>query len=199
METAPSGKDQWQEMLDRAFDGDTDQLGRLCQEYLRPKLYPFAVSLLKNQADAEDVIQEVFIKLLTYYQNIRNRELKGFEAFVKTMVKNTCRDLWKKQRPTEQVLEHLATTITPQEEIARQEMIATVCHAIQHQLTDTEQQIFELKAFEELNYRAISKQTGIPLTSLHRNYKAILDKIDTDGELRVSWKEITLQRHLIFE
>ncbi len=25
METAQSGKDQWQEMLDRAFDGDTDQ------------------------------------------------------------------------------------------------------------------------------------------------------------------------------
>ena len=190
METALSGKEQWQEILDRALDGETDQLGRVFQEYLRPKIYPFAVSLLQNQADAEDVVQETFERLLLSYQKIRRHDLKGFEAFVNMMVKNFCRDLWKKQRPREQVSEHLATTTTPHEDVARQGMVAALCTAIQQELTDIEQQIFELKVIEELPYRAISTHTGIPVTSLYRYYHDIIRKIDTDGELRASWEDI---------
>ncbi len=62
-----------------------EQFGRLCQEYLRPKIYPFALTLLRNRDDAEDVVQEVFARLLTHYQRIRKRALASFEAFVITL------------------------------------------------------------------------------------------------------------------
>ena len=68
--TAPAGKEAWQEVLNRALEGDIQQLGRLCQEYLKPKLYPFALTLLKNSHDAEDVVQDAFARLLTNYQRI---------------------------------------------------------------------------------------------------------------------------------
>ena len=139
MDTAPAGKEAWQEVLNRALEGDIQQLGRLCQEYLRPKLYPFALTLLKNSHDAEDVVQEAFARLLTNYQRIRNRDLKGFESFVMKMVKNLCRDLWKKRKPTEPLPENRATSTTPQDEFDRQEILASLCSTIQHELTEIEQ------------------------------------------------------------
>lgn len=183
-------QDAWQEMLDRALEGDVHQLGRLCQEYLRPKLYPFALSLLKNHADAEDVIQDAFTRLLTHSQNIRKRDLKGFEAFVMSMVKNLCRDLWKKRKATEPVPDNLQAATTPQEEAARQEVFALLCAIIQQEFTEAEQQLFELKVVQEITYHTISEQTGIPVTTLYHWYQKILLKLETYSELREYWEGI---------
>ncbi len=190
MDAAPSGKETWQEMLNNALEGDMEQFGRLCQEHLRPKLYPFALTLLKNQDDANDIVQEAFARLLTHYQNIRNRDLKGFEAFVMKMVKNLCRDLWKKHKPTGPLPEDRATSTTPQEEFARKQMLTSLCFTIQQELTEDEQQIFEMKALDELPYRSIAEYTGISQTTAYNYYQNILLKIKQHGELREYWEEM---------
>lgn len=51
-----SGKDDWQEILNKALGGDPEALGILCQDYLKPKVYAFAMNMLKNPQDAEDPV-----------------------------------------------------------------------------------------------------------------------------------------------
>ena len=86
-------KNDWQEILEKALDGDTEALGQLCQGHLRPKAFSFALKFLKNPHDAEDVVQDVFEKVLNNYQRITARDVKRFEAFAIAMTKNACIDL----------------------------------------------------------------------------------------------------------
>ncbi len=59
-----------------------------------PKVYAFALGLLKNESDAEEVAQLVFIKLWTKRSMLK--EVKNFNTYLYTITKNT-------------VLNHLAT------------------------------------------------------------------------------------------
>lgn len=190
MASTVQGKDIWQETLEHALEGDVQQLGHLCQDYLRPKLYSFALSLLKNQTDAEDVVQDAFVSLLTHYQQIRKRELASFESFVTTMVRNLCRDLWKKKKPTELESDNRATSTAPHKEIDRQNLLIALCFEVQQNLTESEQQLFEMKVMQELTYDTISESTGIAVTTLHHHYQGILRKLDTQVGLREYWKKI---------
>ena len=45
--------EDWQILLDRAFEGDSDALGQICQDYLKPKLYSFALRWLKHPQGAD--------------------------------------------------------------------------------------------------------------------------------------------------
>ncbi|MEA3317291.1 MAG: RNA polymerase sigma factor [Bacteroidota bacterium] len=57
---------------------------------LNKKLYKFAFAILNNSQEAEDVVQDVFIKLW----NLRNKldSYKSIEAFAMSITKNLCID-----------------------------------------------------------------------------------------------------------
>jgi RNA polymerase sigma-70 factor (ECF subfamily) len=59
-------------------------------------LYRFAAGLLKDNHEAEDVVQDIFLKLW----NIRNtmEEIKNINAFAHTMTRNACLDKLKSRR-----------------------------------------------------------------------------------------------------
>jgi RNA polymerase sigma factor (sigma-70 family) len=63
---------------------------------LNRKLYGFAFRILRNQEEAEDVVQEVFIRLWKMGQKLD--EYKSIDALATTMTKNCCIDLIRKQR-----------------------------------------------------------------------------------------------------
>ena len=68
------------------FDNLIQQLGR--------RLYGFAFRILRNQEEAEDVVQEVFIRLWKMGQKLD--EYKSVDALATTMTKNCCIDLIRK-------------------------------------------------------------------------------------------------------
>jgi RNA polymerase sigma factor (sigma-70 family) len=63
---------------------------------LGQNLYRFASSLLKDSHEAEDVVQDIFLKLW----NMRNRmeEIKNINAFTYKMTRNICLDKLKGRR-----------------------------------------------------------------------------------------------------
>jgi RNA polymerase sigma factor (sigma-70 family) len=70
------------------FDNLIRQLSR--------KLYGFAFRILRNQEEAEDVVQEVFIRL--WKMGGKLDEYKSVDALATTMTKNCCIDLIRKQK-----------------------------------------------------------------------------------------------------
>jgi RNA polymerase sigma-70 factor (family 1) len=70
------------------FDNLIHQLSR--------KLYGFAFRILRNQEEAEDVVQEVFIKLWKMGQKLD--EYKSVDALATTMTKNCCIDFIRRQK-----------------------------------------------------------------------------------------------------
>ncbi|MBI5324492.1 MAG: RNA polymerase sigma factor [Ignavibacteriae bacterium] len=59
-------------------------------------LFRFARRLLGNREDAEDIIQEVFIKLWQRLENLD--EKRNFDAFAMTVTKNLCIDKLRARR-----------------------------------------------------------------------------------------------------
>jgi len=88
----------WQELLDKAFESDSEALGELCQKYLRPKLYAYALKFLEDHHNAEEVVQTLFERLVKNFQNITERSLRGFESCVITMTKNERINFLRKQK-----------------------------------------------------------------------------------------------------
>lgn len=63
---------------------------------LSHKLYGFAFRILRNQEEAEDVVQEIFIKLW----NMRDKlvDYRSIDALAATMTRNHCIDLLRKHK-----------------------------------------------------------------------------------------------------
>lgn len=55
---------------------------------LHPKLYRIAYRLLENQNDAQDIIQEVYMKLWMIRDECT--DIQNTEAYCVTLVKNLC-------------------------------------------------------------------------------------------------------------
>jgi RNA polymerase sigma-70 factor (family 1) len=63
---------------------------------LSRKLYGFAFRILRNQQEAEDVVQEIFIKLWNMREKLD--EYRSIDALATTMTRNHCIDLIRKQK-----------------------------------------------------------------------------------------------------
>ena len=60
---------------------------------MKNKLFRMALRLLKSTAEAEDVVQEIFLKLWSKRETLK--EYRSIEAFSMTMTKNLCLDKLK--------------------------------------------------------------------------------------------------------
>ena len=65
-------------------------------QQLSRKLYGFAFRILRSQVDAEDVVQEVFIRL--WKMGPKLDDYKSVDALATTMTRNYCIDLIRKQK-----------------------------------------------------------------------------------------------------
>ena len=81
-----------------------------------PSLYRFCLLQMKNPADAEDVLQEVFCKRLYQAPDFATPEHERRWLF--RVALNQCRDEWKRSRRTElplEVAQHMS--LTPEEKL----------------------------------------------------------------------------------
>lgn len=75
--------------------GDEESLDILIQSYLKP-IHSFAYRYVGNAKDAEDVTQEVFVKVWRHIKKFDHN--KSFKTWVFMITKNTALDLLKKNR-----------------------------------------------------------------------------------------------------
>ncbi|MBQ7777566.1 MAG: RNA polymerase sigma factor [Oscillibacter sp.] len=98
-----------------------------------PALYRFCLLQLKNPADAEDALQEVFLKRL--YRSPEFASTEHERRWLFRVALNQCRDELRRSRRTEVPLEAAALSAMPQEErdilhqvAALPEKLRTVIH-----------------------------------------------------------------------
>ena len=65
-------------------------------QQLSRKLFGFAFRILRNQEEAEDVVQEIFIKLWNMREKLN--DYRSIDALAATMTRNHCIDLLRKQK-----------------------------------------------------------------------------------------------------
>lgn len=94
-------KEEAQKLLDEAFTGDIDAFGELYRKYLEPSMVKYARKYLKNETDAEDVVQKIFVYLFekSRYLNIHEKAIDDFKRYILYYVtKPKCIDVLRKRK-----------------------------------------------------------------------------------------------------
>jgi RNA polymerase sigma-70 factor (ECF subfamily) len=142
-----------------------------CVNQLTRSLYNFAFRILRNQEEAEDAVQEVFIRL--WNMGDKTNQYKNIAALATTMIKNLCIDQIRKQKhffkesSDVQEYAHISTD-SPVELMERKESDKIIMSIIET-MPDQWQDLIRLRYIEGREYEEIAGMTGQNINTLRVN------------------------------
>ena len=168
-----------------AKTGNDQALGLLIRRYLSA-VNGLCLSYLKNADEAEDAVQETFVKV---WRNLKKIDpQKNFRAWTMEIAKNTCIDILKKKRAvplsafeneadgTNWLSESLTSHSPSPSELAEQSMLGRVLNAATAKLSPAYQKVLALYYGNGLNFREISETLNEPLhTVKSRHRRAVIN------------------------
>jgi RNA polymerase sigma-70 factor (ECF subfamily) len=137
-------------------------------QQLNRKLYGFAFRILRNQEEAEDVVQEIFIKLWNMGQKLDN--YKSIDALATTMTKNYSIDLIRKQKHNDKSdfsinnYQNL-TSPSPEEQMENRET-GEILNMIIADLPEAFKEVIKLRDIEGASYEEIADKTEQNINTL---------------------------------
>lgn len=138
---------------------------------LNRRLYIYAFRILRHKEEAEDAVQEIFIKL--WKMGDKLKEYKSMEALATTMVKNFCIDQLRKRKAANPEELNNAnsfdlTTMSPHEEMEEKES-GRILNNIIGNLPFSYKSVIELRDIEGFSYEEIAEMTGQNINTLRVN------------------------------
>lgn len=139
--------------------GDLDKLGLLFERYNRP-LYGFLFHMTYQRETSEDLVQQVFYKILKYRHTFTGSG--EFIHWMYSIARNTLKDQGKsyKQRirheNAEDHSERLPGGIAPDELLEKKQAKLELYRAME-KLSDDHREVLTLSKFQELKYQEIAQ------------------------------------------
>jgi len=162
----------------------------LYERYCR-RLHGFVLRYIKQNEDAEEIVQEVFVKIWESRNKID--AYSSFEAFLFTIAYNTTISLLRKRTSEKIYLEHLkslqqcANSPDLIDEIQFNELNHQV-QSLLNELTPRQKEIFQLSREEGLSHDEIAKRLDISVNTVKKHMGNTLSflKSRIDSNLSVS-------------
>ncbi len=139
-------------------------------EAIKNKLFRFAMSMLRDEAEAEDVVQEVVIKL--WKQRDQLDHIQNMEAWTMRLTRNLSID---KIRSKHRRFEPIDTVIDLKESQPSPAKQLELSDAMEHlkkwivQLPENQRLVFQLRDIEGMTYKEISETLDMPLSQVKIN------------------------------
>lgn len=184
------------ELLNLLKNGDMKAFDIIYKKYSR-RLYGFVFRYIKQEADTEGIVQEVFIKIWQSRDKINI--YSSFESFLFTIAHNATVNLLKK-RATEQKyvehvksLQHVDETYELTDEIHYKELKQKFLGLL-NELSPRQKEIFQLSREEGLSNKEIAEKLGISVQTVKNHLVTTLSffKSKLDNGLLVSVLFISL-------
>ncbi len=139
-------------------------------EAIKNKLFRFAVSMLKDEAEAEDVVQEVAIKL--WKQRDELDGIQNLEAWTMRLTRNLSIDKIRSRHRRYEPLDKVADLQEPHPSPARQTELNDTMDQLKkwiQQLPDHHRMVFQLRDIEGMTYKEISETLDMPISQVKIN------------------------------
>jgi RNA polymerase sigma-70 factor (ECF subfamily) len=159
-----SGKDNvTHELLIRLKKGDMLAFDQVYELYSH-KLFSFVFRILKDEAEADDVVQEVFVKIWESREKLGDYKL--LNSYIFTIAYNNSIDLIRKKINNNKYLEHLkiSATINFTPSIVSQIEFDELNNEVEKlivKLPERQKQVYLLHREEGLTYPEIAERLGI--------------------------------------
>ena len=127
--------------------------------------YNLARWLLRNETEAEDAVQEAYLRACHRIKSLRGDDSR---AWLLAIVRNSCYDRLKQSaaRVHQSLDDHTnlacENTINPESSLLRQEEIDSLRRALEN-LPPHLREVLVLREFEEMSYRQIATAVEIPV------------------------------------
>jgi len=157
--------------LKKLSEGDKTSLTVL-YDCMADQMYALAFSILKNPADAEDAMQETFLKVLQRIDTYR--ENGNARAWLLSVTRNASIDILRERKNTLSMDDpDIMEQPGEKTDMAQRVMIGDALMA----LTQTDRQIVVLKAVSGMNFAEISRIVDLPLTTVQKRYQRARKKL----------------------
>ncbi len=163
------------ELIGRVLGGETEAFAGLVTRY-RPRLARYAVRMLGDREDAEDALQETFVRA---YRSLRRCEPHRFGPWVFAILVNRCRTLGAQRARRQRVLvadpdsRAGSTARDPAERAAWSDAVRWAIG----RLGEQHREAFLLKHVEELSYEEMSGVTGASVPALKMRVKRACEQL----------------------
>lgn len=173
-----------QELLDRFYkEKDNKYLGPLLQRYTL-LLLGVCMKYLKNEQEAKDCVQQIFLKVITELQKYK---VEYFKSWLYMVARNQC--LMKLRDKTNKSLKELNESIQLTEEIdiksekLEKDFVLNLVENGIDELNDEQRTCIQMFYYQKKSYQEISETTGFSLMQVKsyiqngkRNLKMLVEK-----------------------
>lgn len=139
-------------------------------EAIKNKLFRFALSMLNNEADAQDVVQEVVIKL--WKQRDKMDQIQNLEAWTMRLTRNLSIDKLRSKHRRYEPIENAASlatkTVGPDRQTELNDSINKLKAWIVN-LPEKQRLVFQLRDIEGLSYKEIEDILEMPVSQVKIN------------------------------
>lgn len=173
------------QLMGRVRDGEVELLGELFERH-HPRLLQFFLRLVRQRTAAEDLVQEVFVRMLKYRHTFRSEA--SFLPWMFTLARNAATDLYR-ARPKElqedpDAPEPEAPLAHPIAGLERKEQEARLRRAL-GRIDPAKRELLLLARFSELKYEQIAEMLGISegavKVRVHRALKDLKEAYHADS------------------
>ena len=151
-------------------DGDKDALANLYNE-TKSSVYAYALSILKNKALAEEVLQDTFVNIYEN-ANLYNSNNKPL-AWILTITKNNALMKLRKEKNNIDIDLFKETISNTKDNIDNKLFLS---YLFEH-VSDSEREIVLLHAISGFHHREIATFLNLPLGTVLSKYKRTLNKL----------------------
>ena len=164
-------------LLKKVAEGDQGAFQRLYQNTDRT-MYSFILSIIKHPQDAEEILQEVYLKIWTSAKSYKSQGKPL--AWMFTIARNLCYMKFREQKHDSDItLEDLSGTETGEVcseiEMAADKMVLLAALSI---LKEEEREIVLLHTSAGMKHREIAASLKIPLATALSRYNRAMKKLE---------------------
>lgn len=153
------------------------------------KLLRFATHFLKDEDEARDVVQDIFLKLWQKRDSLN--EIENIEAFAMRMTRNRCLDIVRANRvvpiDAETDRKMKEETVDVHEQVELNESAMQIRKLI-NELPDLQRTVMLLRDIEQLEYEEIAERTDLKVNAIRVNLSRARKKV-RDEFLKINSNE----------
>ena len=184
-----------QQLIDQTLSGNTDAFGVLVGRH-QDRLFNSLVHLMRNESDAEDVVQDAFVLALTKLGSFKGNS--QFYTWLFRIARNSAISRLRKKRPKvsldsslsgspsgdEMPLELPGKVAAPSDEMERQERAQGLMDAL-GRLSPEHREILVLREMDNLDYETIGEMLDLAVETvrsrLHRARSQLRELLQDNG------------------
>lgn len=176
--------DKFNDLAELMKKGDKRAAGEI-YDYFSPLIYRFVLTRVSNKHLAEDLSQDVFVKVVSRIDTF-NKDLGNFSGWIWQITRNTLIDYYRdKKEVSFSDIEDVENEFGVEDNIYKRIEMRQVKDVIKG-FGDEERELFALYYLSDLSYRDISKimnkSEGALRVATHRLLKKIKEKMTNDQQ-----------------